>query len=324
MPIDVLAGEEHFADHLAPVYEALSDPGDFILTSSIVEHMRDTGGRWPSFTTYPTDPTRPVLVASVGDQKRAHHIGYTRIARIEHGAGQNYGTHHGSYAGGKQGEPVGLFLTPNEYSAALWRSAYPEARVEVVGCPKLDALPRKDPSEPLTVAISFHWDCYLTEETQSAFATFRFALEPLRDAYNLIGHGHPRAWVGPPSLEKRYRRAEIPEVRDFREVCRRADLYICDNSSSLFEFAATGRPVVVMNGQQYRRDVHHGLRFWDAADVGIQVDRWQDLVPAVAEALQDAPERQEARNRALDMVYTYRSGAAQRAASVLEDWAHDA
>ena len=25
---------------------------------------------------------------------------------------------------------------------------------------------------------------------------------------------------------------------DFDEVCRRADLYICDNSSSLYEFAA--------------------------------------------------------------------------------------
>jgi hypothetical protein len=320
VPIDCFASEEHFADHLAPVYRALPEPGDFIMDSGVFERAPTIGGRWPSHVTHATDPTRPVLVASYGDVKRARRQGRTRIAFIEHGIGQSYGTGHGSYAGGKDRDDVGLFLVPNEYSANLWCRTYPDARVEIVGCPKLDDLPRKDPSVPLTVAIGFHWDCHLVPETVSAFNEFRFALESLRDAYRVIGHGHPRAWVGPPSLTKRYRRAGIEPVTDFREVCRQADLYICDNSSSLYEFAATGRSVVVMNSPSYRRDVHHGLRFWDAADVGIQVDRHADLLPAVAEALADAPALQQRRERALDMVYSHRSGAALRAAQALTAW----
>lgn len=314
--LDVLASEPHFADHLLPVYQALADPGDFILESAVIEQR---GNRWNGIL-IPTDPTRPVLVASYGDQKRMRKQGRTRIARIEHGAGQSYGTGHGSYAGGRDCEDVSLFLMPNQYSADLWSKAYPAARVEIVGCPKLDTLPRKDPTEPLTVAIGFHWDCHLVPETVSAFGTFREALPKLRDSYNLIGHGHPRGMVGPPSLIKRYRRDDIELVPEFSEVCRRADLYICDNSSTLYEFAATGRPVVVMNSTHYRRDYRPGLRFWDAIP-GIEVNHANDLVGAVQTALADPPELQRKREDALSMVYAYRSGAAQRAARVLEEWA---
>jgi hypothetical protein len=317
--LDFLVSEPHFADHLYPVWRALKDPGDFILTHELVSTKIR---RWEGWTAAINDTSRPVVVASYGDHKRARRQGRTRIARLEHGAGQSYIVPRlsGSYAGGPDAHDIGLFMVPNEYSAAKWREAYPEARVEIVGCPKLDSLPRKDPAEPLTVCISFHWDCHLVPETVSAFETFRSALEPLNAAYNLIGHGHPRAWTGPPSLEKRYRRAGIESVRDFDEVCRRADLYITDNSSSLYEFAATGRPVVVMNSRSYRREVHHGLRFWDAIP-GVQVARPGALVEAVARALQDPPELRRARKQALAKVYPIRTGAAERAARVLEEWA---
>jgi hypothetical protein len=60
-------------------------------------------------------------------------------------------------------------------------------------------------------------------------------------------------------------------VASLREVQRRAAVYVCDNSSSMYEFAATGRPVVVLDlpegrikGIGYRRNINHGLRFWDA------------------------------------------------------------
>lgn len=320
MPVDMLAGEVHFADHLAPIYEALTNPGDFVLSEAMFQREPIQRG-WPPHITHPTDVSRPVVVASYGDLKRARRLGYTKIARIEHGAGQSYGTRHGSYAGGKDNDDVSLFLMPNQYSADLWQQAYPDARVEIVGCPKLDTLPRKDPSVPLTVAIGFHWDCHLVPETVSAFQHYREALPDLVRAYNVIGHGHPRAWVGPPRLEKRYLRYGVTPVGMFAEVCRMADLYVCDNSSSMFEFASTGRPVVVLNSPTYRRGVNHGLRFWDAANVGVQVDEPADLIDAVAVGLQDAPERQEARNGALDMVYAYRSGGAHRAARVLKEWA---
>jgi hypothetical protein len=320
MPVDVLASEQHFADHCYPIWQALKEPGDFILTHELVSTKIR---RWEGANANITDKTRPILVASYGDLKRARRQGRTRIARIEHGAGQSYigPKLNSSYAGGTDAADVSLMLVPNQYSADLWRRSYPEMQVEIVGCPKLDSLPRKDPSEPLTVAVSFHWDGYLVPETISAFNHYRSVLPQLAEAYNLIGHGHPRAIIGPPMLERRYRRMNIELVPDFAEVCRRADLYICDNSSSLFEFAATGRPVIVLNSPQYRRNIEHGLRFWDAADVGIQVDHPSDLLAAVATALQDGPQQRKARKQALAMVYAYPSGAAQRAASVLGEWA---
>jgi CDP-glycerol glycerophosphotransferase (TagB/SpsB family) len=118
-------------------------------------------------------------------------------------------------------------------------------------------------------------------------------------------------------LDRRYRRAGINVVRDFADVCRQADLYITDNSSSLYEFAATGRPVVVLNAPWYRRDVHHGLRFWDAIP-GPQVDHSRDLVPTVLKALET--DTTDLRESALAKVYAYRSGAAERAARIIEEW----
>ena len=316
--IDAFASEQHFADHLYAVWKELDDPGDFIVDTTVYE--TGTAHRWPGSVSQASDPSRPVLVASYGDHKRMRRQGRSRIARMEHGAGQSYGTGHGSYAGGNDCDDVGLFLTPNRYSADLWQNAYPRARVEIVGCPKLDTLPRKE-APGRTVAISFHWDCHLLPETVSAFGHFRSALEDLRDRFDLIGHGHPRAFTGPPMLHRRYRRAGINDVvTDFAEVCRRADLLICDNSSALYEFAVTGRPVVVLNSPSYRRDVHHGLRFWDAVP-GIAVDQPRDLVAAVTLALDDPPELQATRESALDKVYAYRSGAARRAAQALREWA---
>jgi hypothetical protein len=109
--------------------------------------------------------------------------------------------------------------------------------------------------------------------------------------FTVIGHGHPRR----SELASRYRRAGIEHVASFSEVCRRASIYVADNTSTLFEFAATGRPVVVLNARRYRRDVRHGLRFWDAAGVGPNVDRPRDLPDVVARALEDPPEFREKR-----------------------------
>ena len=48
------------------------------------------------------------------------------------------------------------------------------------------------------------------------------------------------------------------------------------------------------------------------------------LTAVVERALEDPPEAQEARERALELVYAHRSGAAERAAKVLVDWAKGA
>ena len=220
-----------------------------------------------------------------------------------------------------------LFLHPGPHPAARERTRYPKARIEIVGCPKLDSLPRKRKRSRIpVVAVSFHWDCHVSPETRSAFGQFSSQVGRLAKdgSIRVIGHGHPRILGSadrPLGLAHWYERAGIEVVYSFEEVCRRADLYVNDASSTLFEFASTGRPVVAMNPDWYRREIHHGLRFWEASTVGVNVGPKDSLREAIAAALDDPPAQQAQREAALDLVYAYRSGAAKRAAAVLMDWA---
>lgn len=334
--IDFLACEPQFLDHIAPVWHATSPEfrGRFMVDLRLLARAQALG-----IDADPIDAThtrlgsaRPVakpgygpmaFVASIGDTLVGRRLGYTRFIFMEHGAGQAYTdkitlARHPSYAGGKDREDTVAFLVPNEYAANLWRQSYPKTRVEVIGCPKLDTLPARVGGAEPVVAISFHWPAFLCPEAGTAFGYYRDALPGLGRAFQTIGHAHPKADWGQ-RMSRYYADAGIPFVEDFDEVCRRADLYIVDNSSTLFEFAATGRPVVVLNSPEYRRNVNHGLRFWEAADVGVQVERAEGLVAAIGEALKDAPARQEARENALGIVYAHRSGAAERAALVIEE-----
>jgi len=320
--LDVLASAPHYADHLAAVFGALApeDRGSFIGTNpQTAARIRGIG-----YAPVPR-PTgsRPVLVASFGDLKRASAAGHRRIAIMEHGAGQSYGGRtlpgrRGSYAGGQNRDAASLFLHPGPHPAARDRAAYPHARVEVVGSPILDTLPERDGEPGRVVAFSFHFNSPIAPETRNAFRWAIPAILGLRDRYKLIGHAHPRLY---PSIRRVYAKFGIEPVESFDEVCRRADVYVCDNSSTLFAFAATGRPVVVLNPPWYDRKVAHGLRFWEAAGVGVQCDRRDALADCIEQALADAPEQRRNREAALDLVYAFRSGASKRAAAVLEEWA---
>ena len=328
MPIDVLAGELHFVDHLAPIYTALPDDvrGDFVVirtrmsgdSAAMIERARRRG---IEITTELSEDNRPTLVASYGDLKAARNLGRRRFATIEHGIGQSFiDSRHGSYAGGIGRDDVSLFLTPNQHSANRWRHSYPGAMVAVVGCPKLDQLPMRSPGPGPVVAISFHWNGGHPPETSGAWNEYRPYLATLAHNFTVIGHGHPRYLS---NLARYYKRVRIPVVEDFEDVCRQADVYVCDTNSTIYEFASTGRPVVLMNkpGRNgYRKDMEHGLRFWSAAHVGIQVDRPGDLPDAITRALLDPPVQQRAREDALNIVYAFRSGGAQRAAAALTAW----
>jgi hypothetical protein len=334
--LDAMANEPQFADHLAPVWDALpsSTRGRFLVEPYLLAYVRSLGidaepnprpPRVPAFPG-PRYDGPPLLVASYGDIKVGRRLGYGPFAFIEHGAGQSYlGDPHrpvrsGSYAGGPDREDVALFMVPNEHSANRWRETYPKARVALVGSPRIDTLPRREPSgaEPV-VAISFHWPCRLSPETDTALGDYMPVLGDLAQRFLLIGHAHPKAdW--PQRMERLYRRIGIPFVKDFADVCRQADIYVCDNSSTLFEFASTDRPVVVLNSKHYRRDVNHGIRFWDAAGIGLQVDRAGDLAETITAALEDPLEQQMARETALNIVYQPRTNGAAYAATAIVEW----
>lgn len=333
MTIDALGFERQFIDHLAPVWAALPDRGRFLVEPSLIDYALGRGIDPSPVPRPPFAPAYPkprfggpvALVASYGDIKGGRRLGYGPFIFIEHGIGQSYAgvrsgqERNGSYAGGADRDDVGLFLVPNETCAAMWRTAYPEARVAVVGSPRIDRLPRKEPG-PVTVAISWHWDAgRICPEAGTALGDFATVLPALGRRYNVIGHAHPKAdW--PQRMERVFRRAGIEFVADFDEVCRRADVYVCDNSSTLYEFASTGRPVVVMNAKGYRKSVNHGLRFWEAADVGIQVDDPALLGDAIADALEDTLSRQAAREAALDLVYQPRTDGTAYAVTAINDW----
>lgn len=283
----VYARRPHYAAHLAPIAAHL--PADLDVA----------------------------LAASYLDLCHARRAGERRIVLAQHGAGQSYSDRHAAYPGGEDNGDVGLFLVPNEHAAGRWRAAYPDARVEVVGCPRLDDLPARPGRPGRTVAFTFHWDASHHPEAASAFAWYRDMIPAVAREFPVIGHGHPRRR----DLPRWYAKRGIRHVPDFDDVCREADVLVFDNTSAGFEFAATGRPVVVLNAPTYRRDVSHGLRFWDAAHVGVQVDSPHDLLPAIRRALEYRPEDIAAREDALEEVYTYRHGAAKRAADAIVRWA---
>ncbi len=321
--IDVLASAPHYVDHLSAVFGALPEEarGSFMaLGRETAERVRATGYE-PAFA---VSGDRPTLVASYGDLKMASSsLNRSRLAIMEHGAGQSYGGRsrsgtHGSYAGGTGRGAASLFLHPGPHPAERDRIAYPEAKVEVTGSPILDSLPKREGRKGRVVAFSFHFNGPLAPETKNAYAWAWPAIQRLRGTHELIGHAHPRLF---PYIARRYRRAGIEPVVEFADVCRRADVYVCDNSSTLFAFAATGRPVVVLNPPWYDRTVDHGLRFWEAANVGINVSDLRELPAAIDEALRDKPAQKKAREAALDLVYAYRTGAAKRAADALMEWA---
>jgi hypothetical protein len=336
--IDFFATERHFVDHLAPIWLALpaSSRGEFVVRpkpsynderTNLADHARSLG-----LTISESLPLvdRPMVTASMGNLKRARKMGRSRVALVEHGSGQSFGgdprsARQPSYPGGRD-RPASLFVAPNTHAAGRDAAAYPTATTAVVGCPKLDTLPDPAPmgARPV-VAVSFRWDCSVCAETRSGWREFYNAVVGLTNRFHVIGHGHPRMID---ELSREYRRYRIEVVRDFREVVARANVYVNEGSSTLYE-AATRMPVVVLNPSFFRRSVIHGLRFWDAAEVGINVrsrGTWdhgvnKTLYAAVEEALADAPERKAAREAALGIVYTHRTGAAKRAAKAIGEWA---
>lgn len=291
--IDALATLPHYRDHVAPIWEAL--PAELRGTLYLSKGLRTC--------------SIPTLCASYRDLVIARKA-RRPVILMEHGSGQSYaGTSAKAYIGGADRDGVIAVLVPGERQAAQHRAVHPELPAFVIGCPKLDTM-RAGGTETVT---SFHWDCRaVCPETRNALP---FYLRHLRRIGG-IGHAHPRLW---PTMPPKYRREGLEPVEHFADAIARAGVYVCDNSSTIFEAAVLDVPLVILNAPWYRRDVEHGMRFWEYADVGVQVDHPFELADAVAEARADRPAQATRRREIAAEVYAHRGHATRAAVGALEE-----
>lgn len=334
-PVDFYASLDHYADHLAPVWFELGEhAGTFWCQPRVAPHLRALGiaarpGR-------PKGPRRLVCVAGGSD---AYLMRAFPVALVEHGAGQAYDVPDLGWSGGPGRDSVVLFLTPNEVAAQRNRDAYPEATHVVVGSPRVEALRsaarrpgdgeataeqptrERQPSGPVVVALAFHWmGSGRVPEAGWALPHYEAQLPEivaqLRGAgCEVIGHGHPRARQ---HFRRLWRSVGVEFVERFDDVVSRATVYVCDNSSTIFEWAALDRPVVVLNAPWYRRGVEMWPRFWTCADVGVQVSEPSEVVGAVTFAAMDPAPVAKRRRECVAEVYGRLDGrAARRSADAL-------
>lgn len=323
--IDFLATEPHYLDHLVPIWHELQphERGRFYITRTMLQHADLRGIERARLGKIPPPDSGPLIVTAA--HKDSRRVPLRRVALVEHGAGQTYMLDTGepdrnpSNPGGTHRDNVSLFLCPNYDVAGRNRAAYPGAAVEVIGCPKLDRWhsdtwwgTTRWQEDPPTVAVAFHWDNHQVPESRWAYPHYSRVLAQIAEEWpGAIGHAHPRA-IGRlvPALTK----AGLQVAADFVDVLNEADVLVCDNSSVLYEFASTGRPVVVLNAPWYRREVSHGLRFWEAIP-GLEVEEPGELGPAITLALEDPAGVAIMRQQAIERVYAYTDGQASRRAA---------
>lgn len=328
--IDAYASEPQYVTHIGPVWNALPEKlqGAFSASATAARRAAELGIATAQIRQERGTEARLTIVASYMDEQ---HVRPRPVVLVEHGAGQSYfhdAAHNPAYPGGRGREAVCLFICPNDSVADRWRQMYPDTPTAVVGSPFLDPWHEQQwhpikaqPSGSLPLVVfSFHWDCVVVPECRNAFEHYknelwRLALmTPEERGFHMGGHAHPRAQT----IMGWWRGIGVRTFNNFAEVLDYADLYVADNSSTIFEFASTDRPVVVLNAPEYRRWVEHGLRFWEYADVGFQVDEPDGLVVGIKHALADYPSRQERRREIVAKVYAYTDGhASQRAAAAI-------
>lgn len=333
MKVSARASLPHYVDHLAPVWKALPEEvrGDFVAST------KESAQRARAHGIHPVKRPQVIthgdlgLVASATDLYKERAVGHS-VVLTEHGVGQTYklSNANGSYAGASPASRAGvqLLLCPNERVAEINRATTPGIPSVVVGSPHLDDLiPRRAKHRfngPVHVVVSFHWDCRVCPETRWAFEHFKNAVSHLDDGLKrrygpgwvIHGHAHPRARE---FLSEWYKALGIPFITELDDVAQVADVFVADNTSALYEMAACNIPVVVMNSPWYRRDVNHGLRFWEFADVGIQVEDPAKLPHAVGTAAFNGPDQIARRSEITAELFPHIGTSAKRASEAIQD-----
>lgn len=324
MTIDAWAEKDtHYLDHLVAVWRAL--PAGVRGTLWVGPNLRMHAfriGLEARVVRQPPPTHVPILLA--GWPAKGWRAPGRPIALIEHGIGQPYlGVDHCAHPGGRGRDRIGLYLCPSDAVARRNLAAYPDAEVAVVGAPHLDAWHAGTERRSATsdsIVVSWHFAAAVCPEAGSAWPHYGpAALARLAAAFGgrLRGHAHPRLL---PQIRHFYDDAGIEVLDWFPDVLDWAAVYACDNSSSMFEAASVGIPVVAMNAPWYRREVHHGMRFWSHVP-GPQVDDTEQLVATISAVLADPTVAAPSGQAAAAAGYVALDGhAANRAADAVITW----
>jgi hypothetical protein len=296
-PIDFFASMIHFFDHLAPIWLHIPEDrrGNFYVPENLVDYALIAGIEATGIKPRGKDPSTisplgkgSIVTCSYRDLREAIRSNQHRPQIfMEHGVGISFPEHAPGYAGGVgYRKYISLFLAPNKYVAAKTEKTFPGVRQAIVGTPKMDKYAHLQPRisiGPPTICVSFHWDgSKVCPEAGNAWNFYKHVLPELTKHYKVLGHAHPRIFS---KLEKEYSRMDIEPVATFDEVVRRTDIYINDSSSTLFEFAALLRPVVILNAPWFRKSVNYGIRWWDFTDIGPQCETPGNLLSCISIAL---------------------------------------
>lgn len=297
--INFFAREKHHQDHARPIARAFCQ--------EVISKLNDIDGDY-------------ICVFSFGDLRDVSEFG-KKIIFCEHGTGLFYENKHSSYAGSTtKRENVVLRLSPNKLHADKEKETL-SCPVEIIGVPKLDKFANREwkinYSKP-TVVISFHFDCLVNQETRSSFRYYEKIIPELKKHFNLIGHAHPRLMR---DIENFYIKNNIKVVKDFEEVMLVADVYCIDNSSTIWEWLITGKPIVLLNNPYYRKEIEHkgNPRFWRLSNIAPLCEKPEDLISCIKESCDNyqhyLPKIKEAR---LEMLTYIDGNCTQRAVDAIK------
>jgi len=314
--IDFIASEVHFFDHICEIWKALpvECKGVFYVPVQIRDYAKGKGVQTELLCEGFKD-SRLCLVASWGNYRD---FTCGEVVFMEHGIGHVYGDKHPSYAGGLGKDRVVLFLNQHELSLRRNKESYPDVRGEIIGTPKMDLYQNVEIRHGNRVCLSFHWDCFVSPESRSAFEYYRKYIYALRrvKGIELVMHGHPRQYG---AWQKKIKQYGVPFIEDFDEVLRECDVYVNDNSSTMYEFASLGKPIVILNCPHYRRTVRTGIRFWEYL-CGVQVNYPHELNKTVLRAVNEPDEFKNERDLMRKELYPYFGVSSLRARDVLVDF----
>lgn len=313
--INFYASHRHYLDHMLPIWLSLPKTykGTLFIEKRLQDRMIDLGldyeiGKPEEHLT---------LVASFGDYQNTK----GDVVYMEHGIGHTYSNNHPGYAGGVGKDRVVLFLNQHDLTQEKNQLAYPDAKQAIIGTPKMDKygqVPFAESGKPV-VCVSFHWDNKTSPESRTAYPFYKRVLPVLETQKNftLVYHGHPRE-----DWSQVYKNPDIEIIHDLDEVFKRADIYVCDNSSSMYEFLITGKPVIYLNCKNYRKKVNHGIRFWDYI-AGTQVENAFQLLQAINENISNPYKFKIEREEVVEKLYPFYPHATKSAIKVLKEFLNE-